>query len=48
MADNVAITAGTGTTVRTDEIGGVQFPASKLVVGADGNSLADYVLLPSE
>lgn len=36
MADNVDITAGTGTTVRTDDIGGVQFPASKLVVGADG------------
>ncbi len=36
MADNVDITAGTGTTIRTDDVGGVQYPASKLVVGADG------------
>lgn len=36
MADNVDITAGAGTTIRTDDVGGVQYPASKLVVGADG------------
>jgi len=36
VADNVDITAGAGTTIRTDDVGGVQFPASKLVIGADG------------
>jgi hypothetical protein len=36
VVDNVDITAGTGTTIRTDDVGGVQYPASKLVVGADG------------
>lgn len=36
MADNVAITAGTGTTMATDDVGGVQYPRVKLAQGADG------------
>ena len=36
MADNVAITAGSGTTIASDDIGGVQYQRVKLVVGADG------------
>jgi len=37
MADNVQITAGTGTTVRTDDVGsGVQIQVVKLALGADG------------
>lgn len=36
MADNVAITAGTGTTMATDDIGGVQYPRVKIAQGADG------------
>ena len=36
MADNVAITAGAGTTIATDDIGGVQYQRVKLSVGADG------------
>jgi hypothetical protein len=40
MADNVAITAGAGTTIRTDDVGGVQYQVVKLDVGADGASAA--------
>jgi hypothetical protein len=36
MADNVAITAGSGTTIASDDIGGVNFQRIKLVHGADG------------
>jgi hypothetical protein len=36
MVDNVAITAGTGTTMATDDIGGVQYPRVKISQGADG------------
>ena len=36
MADNVAITAGTGTSVASDDIGGVQFQRVKIALGADG------------
>lgn len=36
MADNVAITAGTGTTVATDEVGGVHYQRVKVAHGADG------------
>lgn len=38
MADNVAITAGTGTTVAADDIGGVMFQRVKLGLGADGTA----------
>jgi hypothetical protein len=38
MADNVAITAGTGTTVASDDIGGVQHQRVKLSLGADGTA----------
>lgn len=36
MADNVAITAGSGTTIATDDVSGVQFQKVKLDVGGDG------------
>ncbi len=36
MADNVAITAGSGTSIATDDVGGVQFQKMKLDVGGDG------------
>lgn len=36
MADNVAITAGAGTTVATDDIAGVHHQRVKLSLGADG------------
>lgn len=36
MADNVTITAGTGTTVAADDIGGVLHQRVKISVGADG------------
>jgi hypothetical protein len=37
MADNVAITQGSGTTVRTDELaGGIQVQVIKIALGADG------------
>ena len=36
MADNVSITAGSGTNIASDEISGVQFQRIKLVHGADG------------
>jgi hypothetical protein len=39
MADNVAITAGSGTTVATDDIGGVQYQRVKLGLGADGTAV---------
>lgn len=39
MADNVAITAGAGTTIRTDDVGGgVQVQVVKLAASADGSS----------
>lgn len=38
MADNVAITAGTGTAIRTDDVGGVQYQVVKLDLGGDGVS----------
>jgi hypothetical protein len=41
MADNVAITAGAGTTIATDDIGGVQHQRIKLTMGADGVSEGD-------
>lgn len=36
MADNVAITAGTGTSIATDDIAGVHYQRVKLALGADG------------
>lgn len=37
MADNIIANPGTGgETLATDDIGGVQFPRTKLVIGADG------------
>jgi hypothetical protein len=38
MADNVAITAGAGTTIATDDVGGVQYQRVKIGVGADGSA----------
>ena len=37
MADNVAITAGTGTTVRTDETAGGHVQVMKLAISTDGS-----------
>lgn len=36
MADNVAITAGTGTTIAADDVGGVLFQRVKPAFGVDG------------
>lgn len=38
MADNVAITAGSGTTIATDDISGVHYPRTKISLGADGSA----------
>jgi hypothetical protein len=38
MADNVAITAGTGTSIATDDVSSVHFQKVKLDLGADGAS----------
>ncbi len=39
MADNVAITAGSGTTVAADDVGGVLHQRVKLSLGADGTAV---------
>lgn len=39
MADNVAITAGSGTPVATDDVGGVQFQRVKPSWGVDGSAV---------
>lgn len=36
MADNVSITAGSGTIIATDEVGGAQYQRVKIALGADG------------
>jgi hypothetical protein len=36
MADNIAVTPGAGTTVATDDVGGVQYQRIKVSVGVDG------------
>lgn len=36
MADNVAVTAGTGTSIAADDVGGVMFQRVKVCFGADG------------
>lgn len=41
MADNIGVTAGTGTTVAADDIGGVLHQRIKMVIGADGVSNGD-------
>lgn len=38
MADNVSITAGAGTTIATDDIGGTQYQRVKVTWGADGTA----------
>lgn len=38
MADNVAITAGSGTTIASDDIGGVQYQRVKPTWGVDGTA----------
>ncbi|QDP53221.1 MAG: hypothetical protein GOVbin7744_24 [Prokaryotic dsDNA virus sp.] len=38
MADNTTITAGTGTTIATDEIGGAHYQRVKVTYGADGST----------
>lgn len=38
MADNFAVTAGSGTTIATDDIGGVNYQRVKLSLGADGTA----------
>jgi hypothetical protein len=38
MADNVAITAGAGTTIATDEVGGAQYQRVKSTFGPDGTA----------
>ena len=40
MADNISVNTGTAATIRTDDVGGVQYPVVKLDVGADGVSSA--------
>ena len=46
MADNVAITAGAGTVIATDDVGGVQFQRVKLDIGGDGVSVPVTTALP--
>jgi hypothetical protein len=36
MADNVPVTAGIGTTIATDDIGGVNYQRVKMSIGEDG------------
>ena len=36
MADNVSITPGVGANIAADEIAGIKYPRSKMIVGADG------------
>lgn len=46
MADNVAITAGAGTSIATDDVGSVHFQKVKLDVGSDGTSLQSAGSIP--
>lgn len=41
MADNVPITAGSGTNVATDDVGGAHLQRVKVVIGADGSNDGD-------
>ena len=53
MADNLSITAGSGTTIATDDIGGVNYQRVKIGVGADGVAddweglVSNYIARPS-
>lgn len=38
MTDNVSITAGSGTTIATDDVGGVQYQRVKMTWGVDGTA----------
>jgi len=38
VPDNITVSQGTGTTMATDDIGGVQYPRVKLSLGADGTA----------
>ena len=38
MSDNVAVTAGAGTNIATDDIGGVHYQRVKVTYGADGSA----------
>ena len=44
MADNVAITAGSGTTIATDDVSGVHFQKMKLYASTDGTEAAAGIL----
>lgn len=46
MADNVAVTEGSGKTVATDDVGGVQYQRIKMDMGADGVSVPVVGALP--
>jgi hypothetical protein len=46
MADDVAITAGVGTTIATDDVGGRQFQRVKLDIGGDGVTTPVLVTAP--
>lgn len=39
MADNVAITAGSGTTIAADEVGSAYYQRVKVALGADGTAV---------
>ncbi len=39
MADNIAITSGTGTSIASDDVGGVHYQRVKLAQGADGTAV---------
>lgn len=39
MADNIQVTQGTGTTMATDDIAGVQYPRVKVSWGVDGSAV---------
>ena len=45
MPDNVGYTPGSGATVASDDIGGVQFQRVKLIHGADGVNAGDVSVL---
>src|SRR5258707_10540937 len=39
MADNIAVTPGTGATIATDDVGGIQYQRVKVGIGADGSAV---------
>jgi hypothetical protein len=39
MADNIQVTQGTGTTMATDDVAGVQYPRVKISHGVDGTAV---------